>query len=94
MLDAAKAERIGLVNGVVPAEQLLETAQAMAARIAAKGQVAVRFAKEAVNNGLELDLDRANRYEAELFGLCFASEDQKEGMAAFLEKRPAQFKGK
>jgi len=94
MLDAAEAVRIGLANQAVPAEQLLETAQAMAAKIAAKGQVAVRFAKEAVNNGLELDLDRANHYEAELFGLCFASEDQKEGMAAFLEKRPAQFKGK
>lgn len=94
MLDAAEAVRIGLANQAVPADQLQETARAMAAKIAGKGQVAVRLAKEAINNGLELDLDRANQYEAELFGLCFASEDQKEGMAAFLEKRPAQFKGK
>jgi len=94
MLDAAEACRIGLVNRVVPADELLPAARAMAAKIAAKGQVAVRLAKEAVNNGLELDLDRACQYEIELFSLCFASGEPQEGMAAFLEKRPARFQGK
>ncbi|MEE4254214.1 MAG: enoyl-CoA hydratase-related protein [Desulfuromusa sp.] len=94
MIDAAETYRIGLVNKVVPLEQLLETAKKMAATITSKGSYAVSLAKEAVRNGLELDLDRANQYEAELFGLCFATTDQKEGMQAFLEKRPAEFTGK
>lgn len=94
MIDAAEAYRIGLANKVVPQEELLKTAKEMAAKIISKGPFAVRLAKEAINNGLEMDLDRANQYEAELFGLCFASLDQKEGMAAFLEKRSAKFLGK
>ncbi len=65
----------------------------MADKIASKGPLAVRFAKQAVDNGIEMDLDRAGCYEAGLFGLCFASADQKEGMLAFLEKRPAKFSG-
>ncbi len=93
MVDASEAYRIGLANKVVPFDQLLDTAKAMAATIISKGSYAVQFAKEAIHNGLELDLDRANQYEAELFGLCFATEDQKEGMLAFLEKRQAKFKG-
>ncbi|MCF6266038.1 MAG: short-chain-enoyl-CoA hydratase [Desulfuromusa sp.] len=93
MIDANEALRLGLVNKVIPAEQLLEAARAMAEKIAAKGPVAIRFSKEAVNKGLEMDLDKANAYEAELFSLCFASNDQKEGMSAFLEKRPADFQG-
>jgi enoyl-CoA hydratase len=93
MIDAAEAHRLGLANKVVPQAQLLETAKGMAAGIIGKGPVAVRLAREAVRNGLEMDLDRANRYEAELFGLCFASSDQKEGMQAFLEKRPPRFQG-
>ncbi|WP_432821601.1 enoyl-CoA hydratase-related protein [Trichloromonas sp.] len=92
MIDAAEALRIGLANKVVPAGQLLAEAQAMAARIASKGQVAVRLGKEAVVNGLEMESLRAAAYEADLFALCFATEDQKEGMRAFLEKRPARFK--
>jgi enoyl-CoA hydratase len=94
MVDAAEAYRIGLANKVVPLEQLLETAKKMALTIISKGSYAVSVAKEAILNGLELDLDRANQYEAELFGLCFATTDQKEGMQAFLEKRPAEFTGK
>lgn len=94
MVDAAEAYRIGLANKVVPLEQLLETAKKMAFTIISKGTFAVSVAKEAVLNGLELDLDRANQYESELFGLCFATTDQKEGMQAFLEKRPAEFTGK
>lgn len=94
MIDAAEAYRIGLANKVVPLEKLNETAKNMAAAIISKGSYAVGLAKEAIRNGLELDLDRANQYEAELFGLCFTTVDQKEGMQAFLDKRPAEFTGK
>ncbi len=94
MIDAEEAYRIGLVNKVCPAAELLDTARAMAAKIAAKGQVAIRLTKSAVNQGLEMDAARGMAYEAEIFGLAFASEDQKEGMAAFLEKRKAEFKGR
>ncbi|MEA3545012.1 MAG: enoyl-CoA hydratase-related protein, partial [Thermodesulfobacteriota bacterium] len=94
MIDAAEAYRIGLANKVVPLEQLLETAKKMAKTIISKGPHAVLLAKEAVRNGLEIDLDRANQYETELFSLCFATADKKEGMQAFLEKRQAEFTGK
>lgn len=93
MIDAQEAYRIGLANKIVPAEELLAKARSMATKIASKGPVAVRFAKESVDNGLEMDQDRAGRFEASLFGLCFATTDQKEGMQAFLEKRPAKFTG-
>jgi len=93
MIDAAEAYRIGLANKVVPLAELLETAKQLAAKIISKGPYAVKLAKEAVRNGQEMDLARANQYEADLFGLCFASADQKEGMSAFLEKRRAEFKG-
>jgi len=94
MINAEEAYRIGLANKVVALDELLAEANTMAAKIASKGPVAVRFAKEAVDNGLEMDLDRAGRFEADLFGLCFASADQKEGMQAFLDKRPAKFSGR
>ncbi|PLY02270.1 MAG: crotonase [Desulfuromonas sp.] len=94
MIDAAEAHRIGLVNKVYPADQLMEKARELAGKIAAKGQVSIRLTKEAVQRGLELDLEHANRYEADLFALCFDTEDQKEGMRAFLEKRSAEFKHK
>ena len=94
MIDAAEAYRIGLVNKLLPAAELLPAARKLAAKIAAKGQVAVAFAKAALRDGLETDLTRACAHEADLFGLCFATADQKEGMLAFLEKRPAQFSGK
>lgn len=93
MIKADEALRIGLANQVVPQDQLLDVAREMAQTIISKGPYAVRLAKEAVRNGLEMDLDKANQYEAELFALCFASADQKEGMAAFVEKRPAIFSG-
>ena len=93
MINAEEACRIGLVNHVYPAEELLGKAHDLAAKIVSRGQYAVRLGKEAINNGLEMDLARANRYEAELFSLCFATEDQTEGVDAFLNKRPAQFKG-
>lgn len=93
-ITAERAWQVGLVNHVVPAAELLPRAKEMAKRIMAQGPLAVRFAKEAVNNGLEMDVDRAMAYEADLFGLCFSTSDQKEGMKAFVEKRKPQFQGK
>jgi len=94
MIDATEAHRIGLANKVYPAAELLPAARKMATKIASKGLVAVAFAKAALRDGLETDLSRACAREADLFGLCFATADQKEGMQAFLEKRPAKFTGK
>lgn len=94
MIGAEEAFRLGLANKVVPQAELLEAAGKMAQKIAAKGQVAISLCKDAVNNGLEMDSGKACRYEADQFALCFATLDQKEGMAAFLEKRPAQFQGR
>ena len=92
MIDADEAYRIGLVNKVYPAATLMEKARELAAKIAAKGQVSIRLTKEAVQRGMELDIEHANRYEADLFALCFDTEDQKEGMRAFLEKCPPNFR--
>ena len=92
MIDAAEAYRIGLANRVVPQAELLDEARRLAVKIAAKSAVTLGLCKDAVNNGLEMDLARGCAYEAELFGFSFATADQKEGMAAFLEKRPAIFR--
>lgn len=92
MIDAGEAWRIGLVNRVVPAAELMNAARELAKKIAGKGLLALGLAKEAVDRGLEMDLERANACEADLFSLCFATEDQKEGMVAFLEKRTAVFR--
>ena len=92
MVDAREAWRIGLVNRVVPAAELMTATRELAVKIAGKGGFALALAKEAVDRGLEMDLERANACEADLFGLCFATEDQKEGMLAFLEKRAAVFR--
>lgn len=92
MIDATEALRIGLVNRVVPQAGLLDEARRLAGKIASKGLVALKLCKEAVGNGLEMDLTRACAYEAELFGYSFSTADQKEGMGAFLEKRPAVFR--
>jgi enoyl-CoA hydratase len=93
MIDAGEALRLGLVNRVVPPGELLGAARDLATKIAGKGAFAVALCKEAVNNGLEMDIDKACRFEADHFALCFATADQKEGMGAFLEKRPAVFSG-
>jgi enoyl-CoA hydratase len=93
-LTAAEAERIGLVNKVVPAGGALEAARDLARKIAANGPVACRYAMEAIRRGLEMPLAEGQLLEATLFGLCAATEDMKEGMAAFLEKRPAKFAGR
>lgn len=86
-INAAQAAQIGLVNEVVAATELMTRAQELAQIIASKPKVALQLIKEAVNNGMAMDMDRAFAYEADLFGLCFATADQKEGMRAFLEKR-------
>lgn len=93
IIDAAEACRIGLVNRVVTREQLLPACKEMAAAIASRGTVAVRLCKEAVNSGMEMDQARACQFEVDQFALCFTSDEQKEGMRAFLEKRPAKFQG-
>ena len=92
MIDAREALRIGLVNRVVAQGELLDEARQLARKIAAKGLVALQLCKEAVGNGLEMDLTKACAYEAELFAYSFSTFDQKEGMGAFLEKRPAVFR--
>jgi enoyl-CoA hydratase len=92
MMDAAEAERCGLVARVVPADQLLAEALAAAQRIATKSMVAVMAAKQAVNRAGESALNEGLRAERSLFHGLFATQDQKEGMAAFLEKRPPEFR--
>ncbi|NPV27958.1 MAG: short-chain-enoyl-CoA hydratase [Firmicutes bacterium] len=94
MISAADAYRIGLVNHVVPEDQLMEFCKTLANKIASKGQIAVRLCKAAVDEGLEMDVDKAMTHEADLFGLCFATADQREGMTAFIEKRKPKFIGK
>lgn len=92
MMDAVEAERAGLVARVVPMADLVAEALKTAATIAAKSQIAVRAAKESVNRALETPLAEGLLFERRLFHAAFATEDQKEGMQAFLEKRPASFK--
>ena len=93
VIKAEEALRIGLVNKVVPAESLMEEAVTMAKTIASKAPIAVKYAKEAINRGLEADMDTAIALETELFGLCFATSDQKKGMQAFLNKEKHMFEG-
>lgn len=86
-IKADEALRIGLVNAVYPAEELLPAAEKLAETIAKNAPIAVRSCKQAINEGLELPMDEAIVLEEKLFGSCFETEDQKEGMGAFLEKR-------
>jgi enoyl-CoA hydratase len=94
MIDAAEAARIGLVEMVVPAAELRGRTLELAAGIAAKSPLTLRVAKEAVRASETLSIDDGIRYERDLFCLCFSSEDKAEGVAAFLEKRPAEWKGR
>jgi enoyl-CoA hydratase len=91
MFGPEEALRLGLVNKVVALADLMSEAKAIATKIATKGAVSLKVAKSAVDVGLETDFNTGSIHEAELFGLCFATADQKEGMAAFLEKRKANF---
>lgn len=87
MIKADEAYRIGLVNKVVPLESLMDEAKAMANKIIANAPIAVKYCKDAINRGMQVDIDKAILIEAEDFGKCFDSEDQVEGMTAFLERR-------
>ena len=93
MTPAADALRMGLVSRVVPAADLLATAQKLAKTILSRGPLALRSALAAVNEGLEMPQEQGLQYEAALFGLLAATQDMQEGMGAFLEKRAAAFKG-
>jgi len=94
MMDAAEAERAGLVARVVPAASLLDEAVKVAETIAAMSLPALIAAKEAVNQAFEMSLAEGVRFERRVFHMLFATHDQKEGMAAFVEKRPAKFENK
>lgn len=89
-IKADEAYRIGLVNAVYPLEELMPAAKKLAATIAKNAPIAVRNCKKAINDGLQVDMDKAVEIEEKLFGDCFESYDQKEGMAAFLEKRKVE----
>ena len=86
-IDAKRALEIGLVQHVVPAEELMDFAMAMANKIASKAQVAIRTSKMAIRRGIDCDISTAATYEALAFATCFATEDQKDAMQAFVEKR-------
>ncbi len=86
-IKADEALRIGLVNAVYPLEELMPAAEKMAETIAKNAPIAVRACKKAINDGMQVDIDRAVTIEEGLFGSCFETADQKEGMGAFLEKR-------
>ena len=94
MISAQEAYRIGLVNEVVPAADLLTRAEAILRKIASNAPMAVKFALTAVNKGPEMSQDEGLLLEASYFGLCAGTEDKKEGTSAFLEKRPPQFRGR
>ncbi len=92
MMDAEEAERSGLVSRVVPADTLLDEALAVAGKIAEMSAPVVAMAKEAVNRSYEMTLSEGVRFERRLFQSTFATDDRREGMAAFVEKRPAVFR--
>jgi enoyl-CoA hydratase len=94
VISAAEAKDFGIVNKVSAPENLMNEVRAVAAEISKKGPIAVQMAKQAVNEGFDLPLPHGLEKEKTMFPKCFTTEDLKEGLAAFLEKRPAQFKGK
>ena len=94
MIDVQEAYRIGLVNEIVPAANLIARAEAILKKIGANAPIAVKLSLEAVNKGLETGQEEGLLLEAAYFGLCAATEDKKEGTSAFLEKRPPQFHGR
>jgi enoyl-CoA hydratase len=93
MIDAKQAMSLGLVSKVFPADQLMGESLKVAKALAAKGRVALRAIKQVIDRGCDVDLKTGCALEAEAFGVCFASQDAKEGVAAFLEKRKPDFKG-
>ena len=93
MISAEEAEHIGLVNRVVPPQELMKTARTMAEKIASRAPLAVGRAKTAINKTLETHLDAGLAFEVESVCLLFSTEDKEEGMAAFVERRKPEFKG-
>jgi enoyl-CoA hydratase len=93
-IDAQEAYRIGLVNKVVPPERLMEEARSLAQKLATRPAVALRMIKSAVSVGSDLSMDAALAYEGRCFESLFSTEDQKEGVKAFIEKRRPVYKGK
>ena len=93
LIQAAEAEKIGIVNRVLPPDALMEETMKTAREIAAKGKVSLRAAKQAVNSGLNVDLATGCQIETDSFAICMASVDGKEGTRAFIEKRKPEFKG-
>jgi enoyl-CoA hydratase len=94
MISAEEAQRVGLVNHIYEPAELLPAAEALAKKIIANAPIAVKYTMEAIERGIEMPQEEGLFLEATLFGLCCATEDMREGTTAFLEKRPAQFKGK
>jgi len=92
-IDASEAYRLGLVNHIYPADSLMDEARKLARKMISNAPLAVSLCKSAINKGLQTDIDTAMAIEADVFGLCFSTNDQKEGMNAFLNKRKADFKG-
>lgn len=93
-IDAEEALRVGLVSYVVEPEELMPKAYEIARKITKNSKLAIRYSKESINTGMQADIDTGMNIEKAHFGLCFATEDQKEGMNAFLNKRKANFSGK
>lgn len=94
MITGEEAEKIGLVNHVVEPDALMDTVKSLAARIVKNAPMAVKYAKACIDRGLDVDLDNGIAIENEIFAMCYATEDQKEGMTAFLSKRQPEFKGR
>ena len=94
MIKADEAEKIGLVNAVYAPEALMDGAREMAKSFTKTAPIAVKYAKACIDRGMQMDMDDGITCENELFAMCFATADQKEGMGAFLEKRPAAFQNK
>ena len=94
MITAAEAEKIGLVNAVYPAEELMNATMEMAKSFTKNAPVAIKYVKASVDRGMQMDIDGGIALENELYAMCFATEDCKEGLSAFLEKRSAEFKNK
>ena len=94
MISAAEAEKIGLVNAVYAPEELMNATVEMAKSFTKNAPVAIKYVKASVDRGMQMDIDGGIALENELYAMCFATEDCKEGLTAFLEKRPAAFKNK
>ncbi len=93
-ISAKEAYEMGILNKVTPDGELMEAVESLAASIMSAGPIGVGLAKASINKSASVDVDSGLDFEAEAFGLCFGTEDQKEGMAAFLEKRKASYRGK